>query len=449
MRMRSTLLCSAIVVLLLIYHQLVTFFDFLRISQKMSPTDGRPIRKRIPHDSQTALTLAVFGGSISRARNVPQNKSYSDLLADRFPSIQIINMAIPASGPRYYIECGTDSYDIIISEFRLNEGDPATLHTWYNHTRMCARHTIILELWSFLNPPLPSQSQTIISAQEGGFLDMKNSDSNATNSRFSVLSLTERDALSWRENLPNYFNYSATKNPIPSECYSSVWERNSSEESTMKFCRQHHANEMNHGMEPFHQNVADSLAKHLESVVLPLVSSQQYDDRFQQNWARDRECYGSWGQIPFFMPGEVGDANTYFKPGEVGDWRRVLIGESGFQFGPNPLSGRLDKSSLYTNSLNASLTLACPEQYPFLKFGFIAHSDERERAKFFANDVEVDTWLRGDKRPGVRIRIISDATKSPLRIVPVEINSGAYIEVTNLFCFMSKTSTRWGSPGGD
>jgi len=44
-----------------------------------------------PHE-RIIFSVGVFGGSISRAWNVPQNKSYSDLLAQRFTNIRITNM---------------------------------------------------------------------------------------------------------------------------------------------------------------------------------------------------------------------------------------------------------------------------------------------------------------------------------------------------------------------
>lgn len=321
---------------------------------------------------------------------------------------------MPASGPGYWLECGTDFFDIIISEFRINERNPTILKMWYNHTRMHARHTLILDLWSWLTPPtLLGNPQTLQSAQVGGFL------SNNTDSRFSFLSLAERDALSWRDNLWHYFNYSETKEPIPDECYAAAWERNSTEKNINRSCRQVHANAMQHGMEPFHWDVAELVAKHLISHVFPLLSIR--DDQIQLNETRDKECFGVWGIWPSLLPVNVAS------------WERVLLQKSGFQFG-NPHSDAVTKKSLYTDSLNATLTLDCPEQYPFLKFGFISHSNVLERAKFLANDIEVDTWLQEDERPNIRVRIFSNVTNTPLRIVPSELRAGAYIEITNIVC---------------
>ena len=96
----------------------------------------------------SAVDVHVYGGSISAGSGT--TTSYAQMLQKHFPKWNIVNYAIGGSGVICWLDCGISTADIIISEFRINEWDVDRLRKWFSLTSSKAKHTIVLDLWSWL-----------------------------------------------------------------------------------------------------------------------------------------------------------------------------------------------------------------------------------------------------------------------------------------------------------
>jgi hypothetical protein len=304
----------------------------------------------------------------------------------------------------HWLLCGLEPADVIVSEFRINEGNVNNLGQWYSLARQYAQHIVILDLWSWLSPPKTGRPPATVQA----LLNL-NKRFPGSNQTFSILSLADRDVSVWREKVASFFNYSGTARPIPQKCYESVISRN----VTYPECR-NYASEMQHGQGPYHMDVATSLAKHMKDHVLPLISPGR-----RTLVEQTALCIGGWGH----------------ERERVLPWNTSLVGETNFQF-RNPFSSRVDKVTLNTNSALSKLRLDCPTPFnSSMRIGFILHSDLKESGLFEVNGVNVSTYDATNWKAGIRTRQYTrESFSPPVDISVLTLQPGAYLELTDIVC---------------
>ena len=359
------------------------------------------------------IKVDFYGGSISNGSGLHNRRNrFTDIIGEELKQVELQNKAIGGAGPQHWLHCGIQPVDVIVSEFRLNEGDTRVLEEWYMMTSKFAQHTVVLDLWSWLNPPhITGYSNTELALHN---LKKKFPHVNQT---FSILSLSNRDKDVWREKVPGFFNYTDTDRPISEKCYVNVLESDQEDARLKRWCRQAHANNMQHGRESYHRDISSSLAKHMKDHVLPFISLGETPSS-----ETERLCIGSWGM----MTAAWRDVDLFKK--------HLIVGETTFQFS-SPLSKRQDKLTLNTNSTSSTVRLDCPAPYNSMILGYIVHSDLEESAIFEVNGKNISTHDHLEKRPHIRIRKYTEQSfKTPLDISISSLHPGAYLELTDVVC---------------
>lgn len=388
------------------------------------------LRKNVssPEGPKPRLSIHVYGGSITKGGGLQNRTSsrYSSLLSDLLQNdevdVVVSNFAIGGSGPEHWLHCGIDYADVIVSEFRVNEGRVDVLSEWYELARRSSRHLVIIELWSWLTPPVLEISNTVKAAEK-----FVHGDRQQPHSTTTILSLEKLQLNYWRTLIPDYFNYTRVTSArgIPQICFDNVWESSEEEQRVIQECRNEHATSMQHGTESFHAYVAMLLHSHLSVNVIPIIALANTSKEessvhlLDERGERGSICIGKWGP-----KASIG----------VFEWKEAVAENSQFSIGC-PLSGRVDKLTLNTNSSTAKLSLNCPQPYNHSAFvGYIAHSDEEESGTMRLNNVTIETNLPGDERPHVRIRKYTPSLTLPIEVSVDRLASGAYIEFTGLVC---------------
>jgi hypothetical protein len=294
------------------------------------------------------------------------------------------------------------------------------MEQWYDLTRVMARRTVVLDLWSFLTPPSPAISVTVkaLMDRRPPYPDLQD--------KFTFLSLDKRDLTTHLDMTPAFFNDS--NSCIPKECFDSRFQKTIKEKETMKKCREAPkiANDMQHGGVAYHAQVGQALVEHFQQAVLPTLNHSPSENtteigNFDEQQQKRPICMGEWGfgsvnQVPKWLD----------KPSPI-------LHNVNFQIS-NILTGRNDKKSLSTNILNASLTLGCPEAYyKTMIIGYIAHSNRAETAVVRTNGRNLSTFYR-QGAPNIRIRQYAPPLSPPVHIVPVSFHHGSYFEITNIAC---------------
>jgi len=373
-------------------------------------------------DEPRNITIDFYGGSITYGGGLKNlNDRYSDIIGkelDEF-ELQRNNKAIGGAGPGHWVQCGIQPVDVIVSEFRINEGRLGLLEEWYMTTSKFAQHTVVLDLWSWLTPP----SANNITATERALQNLKKKFPHI-NQTFSILSLSNRDKDVWREKVPGLFNYTAGTDdrPISEKCYANAVERGKEDPKLKELCIRAHANEMQHGREAYHRDVASSLAQHMKDHVLPIISPGGTPSSESR-----KLCFGNWGMPVTYNDGFPGN---------------VIVGETAFQFSSSPLSKSTIKMTLNTNSTSSRVRLDCPTPYNSMTLGYIVHSDLEESVIFDVNGLNISTHDHLERRPHIRIRKYTEQSfKTPLDVSLSSLHPGAYLELTDVVCKVENVTT--------
>jgi hypothetical protein len=244
----------------------------------------------------------------------------------------------------------------------MNENRWDVFKTWYNMTAAHARHTVVLDLWSWLIEssryqrfyPLPS-----VPVQAAPSQDV-----------FSVLDLSSLVSPLWHAQIHpftarNMYNHS----DIPDRCFEAVREETEEERRIATDCAEQFANSMQHGTAngPYHRFIARALAEHILRIVgrvraVPRPLPTQ----------RATQCVGQWGM------GGLQDLPE--SPG----LETVVVDQSGFEYGglwPNQPA----KITLHANSVDSRAVLDCPDGFTAGRLGYIMHSEESEGGTFSIN----------------------------------------------------------------
>jgi hypothetical protein len=384
------------------------------------------------------IRVHVYGGSVTVGTNLDErnpgetfttlDNRYTAVLSKLLgpnTNIQVTNKGLRAAGPRHWIECGIEPADIIISEYRLNEHSGRILRQWYDLTHKMAKHVVILDLWSWLEPPDGLVGGPTIGAANSIRADWNQPYS--YNTTFSILSLAQRDATSWRNKVAEFFDYGHGPDayqPIAKACHDSVFEKTDQEREILRSCRQNHANAMQHGRAAYHADIANALAQHLADHVLPVLGERQQPVHRPQSSL----CFGEWG-----LGGKERPSDS------LHPWNASVIVYNetrGFEQ-DSVWPKRPEKISLHSNSTSTMLTLTCPTngyyKYKSMLFGYIVHSDTNESASFLANCKQMSTHMNS-RVPHIRIRRYSKLLSLPVVIKPLDIGPDAYIEITDVVC---------------
>ena len=112
------------------------------------------------------LKLVAFGGSITVGHGTEPSPCYNETqccpngwdsqltrMAEALGiELDITNHAVPASGVASLLYCpradATDRYDVLVSEFAMNERDSSLLDAWYRTAPHMANHTIVLDVFT-------------------------------------------------------------------------------------------------------------------------------------------------------------------------------------------------------------------------------------------------------------------------------------------------------------
>ena len=362
------------------------------------------------------IKIDVYGGSITAGSGIHCNYNrFADIIGEEVKEVEVENKGMRGAGPQHWLHCGIKPVDVIVSEFRINERDPNVLEEWYMMTDKFAQHTVILDLWSWLTPPLSTSAEP---ATKLALHNLRKTFPHV-NQTFSILSLSDRDKNIFREKIPSFFNYTGD-DAIPEECYANVLG-GGKDKNISTWCRHRHYSKMQHGLEPYHRDVASSLAKHIKEHVLPLVSLRQ-----TPSLEPARVCIGSWGSGP-------GSRHQDSLPGEV-SLDTLIVGETNFQIS-SPLSKREDKMTLNTNSISSKVRLDCPAPHNSMILGHIMHSDLEESGIFEVNGKNISTHNHDEHRPHIRIReYTKQSFKTPVDISVRSLRPGAYLELTDVVC---------------
>ena len=98
------------------------------------------------------INVHVYGGSITWGVYLDPKTRWGMLLQsmlqhyDDDVDVVVSNFAIPAAGPEYWSLCGIGVADIIISEFRINEGDMGILRKWYELAISHCKNLVVLDV---------------------------------------------------------------------------------------------------------------------------------------------------------------------------------------------------------------------------------------------------------------------------------------------------------------
>jgi hypothetical protein len=373
------------------------------------------------------LKIDVYGGSITRGWSISGGTygcaedmflRYSSVLQREMPEFEIGCSAVPASGVERMLLSGIEPADVIVSEFQINEKNGEQLRKWYQLAQQSSQHVVILDLWSWLDPPARSETNTVKSLRD---LRESLASSNETfnDDAFSVLSLDKLALESeWQEQMvPLFFNFTGDDKPIPQECYDNALESNPTQQAILIECRGQNANNMQHGRAPYHAWIAENLLKHLRERVVHRLSRDLPLQRIKATHSSKR--IGSWGIS------EDADNN----------WDTVISSNHEFKFGYE-ISGRPDKISLHSNSLSASVVLDCPPSFKNITVGFVSHSELGESGVMTLNGVDVTTSLTGSWRSkkGIRIKTYSDSLIAPVNVGIKSLQRNAFIEITDVVC---------------
>ena len=390
------------------YLLIVTAVWVLLTTDKTAAISDYSNTAAITRSSQSnIIVIHLYGGSISYG-SCNGCKPFAKLLEDYLyendidsSTMEITNFAQPASGPDHWIHCGIGYADIIISEYRLNEKSKPVLEEWYQLAKNSSSHLVVLDLWTWLEPPGLYPSAKV--AQEFGL---------------DVLQL-DNFPDTWRKFIPLYYNY--TNDKIPDRCYVASLEKTMSDQQVIRDCRIAHSDSMQHGTQLYHYAIADQLAMHIKGVVSPQLHKNNTVSKSEEaTRGRQGFCIGEWG--PKLLYSEAwNDSNS-------------IRNSSGFSVG-SIVTQRSDKVTLYAKSTDAQVTLVCPPPYKYARVGYIGHTDLVESGTVKFNDITVKTVITESVYSAhIRIRKYTPQLTLPITVNVGHLESSASIELTELAC---------------
>ena len=372
----------------------------------ISDYNSTAITKTSPSNRNNTTTIHIYGGSVSYGV-CNGCKPYAELLEDYLSendidssTVEITNFAQSASGPDHWIHCGIGYADIIISEYRLNEKNKFVLDDWYQLAKNSSSHSMVLDLWTWLEPPGLYPTAKVANKHDLDVLQLDNFQDN------------------WRELIPLYYNYTYDK--IPERCYLASLERTNSDQQVIKDCRIAHSNSMQHGTQLYHYAIANQLTKHIKEVVFPQLKNKNAITKPEER--RQGFCIGEWG--PKLLYSEVWNASS-----------STIKDSSGFSVG-SIISQRGDKVTLHSKTIDSQVTLVCPQPYQYARVGYISHTDVEESGTVKFNDITVKTRItESGYSAHIRIRKYTPRLTSPISIRVTHLeSSAANIELTELVC---------------
>ena len=133
-------------------------------------------------------------------------------------------------------------------------------------------------------------------------------------------------------------------------------------------------------------------------------------------------CFGVWGT-------------------KQGNWNETIIESTGIKIS-SPFSGRKDKITVNTNSTLSSVTFGCPQNYEFIKLGYIAHTWDNETVimsvKTISNNetTAISTKLK-DKISWIPYRLMRYSKRFPVPIsvaIAYKQSEWSFLEIANVAC---------------
>jgi len=137
---------------------------------------------------------------------------------------------------------------------------------------------------------------------------------------------------------------------------------------------------------------------------------------------RSTRCFGVWGT-------------------KQGNWNETIIESTGIKIS-SPFSGRKDKITVNTNSTLSSVTFGCPQNYEFIKLGYIAHTWDNETVimsvKTISNNetTAISTKLK-DKISWIPYRLMRYSKRFPVPIsvaIAYKQSEWSFLEIANVAC---------------
>jgi hypothetical protein len=187
----------------------------------------------------------------------------------------IENHSISATGVNQWVLCGISPTDIVISEFRINEGNIELLEKWYDIIYHSSRHFIVLDLWLILSPPQVQVSPTIAAIPK----TLRHEE----NYSYSILPFDKMYLHKWKKYISIYFNCNELIDPSFKECLFSFDTNNNKQNCTKTW-----GHYLQHGNNNFHFDVALELAFHIRTNVLSKLFLIQDNNQFNDT-ARSRQ----------------------------------------------------------------------------------------------------------------------------------------------------------------
>lgn len=390
--------------------------------------------------SVSNLDVHVYGGSITQGY-LQEDYRYSTVLTGLLPNVSVRNFGIGGTGVEPHINCQIREADIIVSEYCLNEADPARMRKFYTMAKKVSAHVVILDLWSWLEP----NSECKIT--RGSIPEH--------DEHFSVLDLVSLASPLWSHQIPpftarNMFVDVGTHYKEAEACYAAAAMSTKEDRRVIQKCTGEAANWMQHGTAEYHKFIAGALARHIRELGRTGIPLKRATSKISQEMKN--LCITHWGRRNLIHPiacqsfinsAKYEASARFMAAAYCSVLNDTVLQQSGFTW--SSLYGHSLKVTLHASKVSSIAILGCPSiltwgslgntcRYTHALIGYVAHGNKSESGTFEANGQVVDTFMPA--HPGApeafRIQHFTPQLKLPVRIVVTKLYRDAHIEITGI-----------------
>jgi hypothetical protein len=379
---------------------------------------SRHLRGRKP------FRIGFFGGSITmNSADCCKGKTYVDFVQANLQklgyTVEVENNAIAGAGAQYWLTCPPENpYDVIFSDYAVNDLDYDRLAKWYKFAQTISRFVVVLDLFPWV--------------YDGHYVSPALAVANQMEEDPRVCAMTYSSAVNewWPQKLPftRSFLFDRGQAHIPEMCLNSSAMVNSKECTTAPV-----SNYIFHGNHNYHDLLALAVTWPLTQLLdnLADVDDTHAAESNSSNAAPTR-CYGTYGRAWT----RKGAKNSIQKHALS---EMAFLNQSGFEYG-DAFDRNKGKESMFSSKVGSNLTVSVPQCCSDVSIGFVGHGDVNERATFrvrlpgFNTIVETIGSVGGHTRTVEYTDFIPVGTgeQKTFSLTVVSVMPHAYVEITDI-----------------
>jgi hypothetical protein len=276
--------------------------------------------------------------------NCCNGKTYVDFVQANLQklgyNVEVENNAIAGAGAQYWLTCPPENpYDVIFSDFAVNDLDYDRLAKWYRFARTFAKFVVVLDLfpWQYdghsVSPALEVANQ------------MKE------DPRVCAMTYSSAVAEWWPYKLPftRPFLFDRGQAHIPEMCLNETARAHAKECTTTPT-----SNYIFHGNHNYHDLLALAITQPLTQLLDNLADlDEAHQAESNSSNVAPTRCYGTYGR-PWTRKGAKNSIQKHALS------EMTFFNQSGFEYG-DPFDRSKGKESMFSSKVGANLTVSVPQ----------------------------------------------------------------------------------------